>query len=107
MYMDYEYPAFVPLHADSSCLFLLFGKWFVFVCFLLLFHHVFFSLAYWPFHTHLLACLIWAAILNSLFVCICLHPDVLSLVVLNSNLLYQVSYPVNTPTKKQKQKQTK
>ena len=42
VYTDYVYLAFVTLHADSSCLFLLFGKWFVFVCFPLLFHHAFF-----------------------------------------------------------------
>ena len=37
----------------------------------------------------MLACLIRAAILISLFVCICLHPDAMSSVVLISDLLYQ------------------
>ena len=37
----------------------------------------------------LLACLIRAAILNFSFVCICLHPDAMSLVVLISDLLCQ------------------
>ena len=54
-----------------------------------LFLFLFLSLAYWPFRTRLLACLIRAAILLFFFVCICLHPDALSSVVLISVLLYQ------------------
>ena len=51
---------------------------------------LFFSLVYWSFRTRLLACLISAAIFFiSLVVCICLHPDALSSVVLISVLLYQ------------------
>ena len=62
-----------PLSRCSLMFFFLFRKcfWFVFLSFPLLFHHVFFlSLAYWPFHTRLLACLIRAAILHFSF---CLH----------------------------------
>ena len=69
VYTDYVYPAFVPLLADISCLlsfqkvllfcFSLFSSSFprcVLFCFL--------SPVYWPFHTHLLACLIRAAIVH-------------------------------------------
>ena len=59
--------------ARSQFLPLLFGKWFVFVCFLfssVMRFFLVFSLAYssyWPSHTCLLACLIWAAILHFSF----------------------------------------
>ena len=55
-------------------------------------HHTSLSLAYKLANSYpLLVCLIRAAILNffSVFVCICLHPDTLSSVVLIRNLLYQ------------------
>ena len=69
VYTDYVYPAVVSLLADIFCLLFLFRKCccFVFHSFTLLFHYPFFlflsflSLAYWPFHTRLLACLIRAA----------------------------------------------
>ena len=93
MYTDYVYPAFVPLLADITCLLFLFSE--SVVVFSLFFSSFspcvlsFLSLVYWPFRTRLLACLIRAAILHSLVVCICLHPDALSSVVLIRVLLYQ------------------
>ena len=102
MYADYVYPAFVTLLADISCLLFLFRK-----CLFVVVVVVLFSLSSLPlyvfrfylwligqFVTAVLACLIRAAILNSHFVCICLHPDAMSSVVLISDLLYQsaVSY---------------
>ena len=62
-----------------------------FVCcssFSFLSRHVIF-LFYWPFHTRLISCLIRAALLHCLFVCICSYPDALWSVVLISDLLYQ------------------
>ena len=88
VYTDYVCPAFVPLLADIT-----FEKVLLFcLSFPLLFHHAFFHLlssAFWPFRTRLLICLIRAAIFIPLVVCICLHPDALSSVVLISIVLYQ------------------
>ena len=92
VYMDYMYPAFVLLLADITRLLFLFRK----CCCCFLFSpsfspcvFSFLSLVYWPFHTRLLACLIRAAFCIFLVVCICLHPNALSSVVLISVLLYE------------------
>ena len=81
---------FVPLLTDISCLLFLFRKCFCFFSHFLFFstmHLSFLSLAYWPFCTCLLACLMRAAILHFSFH---LHfPNALSSVVLISDLLYQ------------------
>ena len=85
-------PAFVPFHADSSCLFLIFRK-----CLLLLF---FLFSSTMLFFFGLLALLYPLLAFGqpfciSLFICICLHPNALSLIILISNLLYQVGYQVS------------
>ena len=103
--MDYVYLAFVPLHADSSCLFLLFGTWFVFDCFPLLFHHAFFLFFLWLIGPFIPAWLIgpfWAAILHFFSYAFVYIPIYLSSIVLNSGLLYLVSYPVASYKKKKK-----
>ena len=108
--MDYVYPAFVPLHADSSCLFLLFGTWFVFDCFPLLFHHAFFLFFLWLIGPFIPAWLIgpfWAAILHFFSYAFVYIPIYLSSIVLNSGLLYLVSYPVDTPVDIQQKKKKK
>ena len=92
MYTDYVYPAFVSLLADVS---LSFQKVFL-VCFSIFSSSFppcvlsFLSLAYWPFRTRLLACLIRAAILHysfrlHLFTSRCFVIGI----VLISDLLYQ------------------
>ena len=96
VYTDHVYPAFVTLLADISCLLFLFRKGLF--CILLLLFFVFSSLSpyvlsFFSFGSlvssyPLLACLIRAAVLR-LLVCICLHPDVMSSVVLISDLPYQ------------------
>ena len=93
MYTDYVYPTFVSLPADISCLLFLFRKCccFVFLSFPLLFHNAFFF-SFFFYIAGLLAIsypLVSLPFYISLFVCICLHPDALSSVVLISDLLYQ------------------
>ena len=89
VYTDYVYPAFVTLLADISCPLFLFRKCFCCCC------RCFVSLSSLPphvfrFYLWLIGHLVTAVSLpDSLFVCICLHPDTVSSVVLISDLLYQ------------------